>query len=306
MKPAALAVVLAAKAVLLGHSDVVHHAAFMPGDGKVVTASWDGTIRVWDASTGKALATIDTGLPVNVVAASPDGRSFAAAGRGALTVWDARTGKKTADLEGHGGERKNVVYADYSPDGRLLASAGADGTVRVWDPSGRKPPRVLSGHESGVVAVRFSPDGRRLYSASGDKTIRVWDPATGKELAVWRGHENTVRGLAPSRDGKFVVSASYDGTARVWDAARGEVVRVQKVPGGVVNMAELLPDGRLLTCGRDAYARIWGADGAEPEAVLSGHEGWVESFAVSRDGARAATTGWDKTVRLWSLKPAPR
>jgi WD40 repeat protein len=288
------------RVTMRGHGGAVNRVAYSPDGRLLATAGADGTARVWEASTGTALAVLHghTGT-VWIAAFSPDGRLLVTAGAdGIARVWEASTGTALAELRGH---THAVWIAAFSPDGRLLATAGADGTARVWEASTGTALAVLHGHTGVVNSVAFSPGGERLVTAADDRTARVWDSLTGSSMTDLRGHSAWVRSAAFSRDGRWVVTASWDGTARVWEAATGVPVTILRGHVGPARSPIFSPDGqRVATAGEDGTARIWEAGIGAPTIILRGHTAAVNGAAFSSpDGRRVVTASSDGTARVW-------
>ena len=208
----------------------VFAVAWSPDGQRIASCADDKTVQVWDASTGKRLASL-TGHTsyVHAVAWSPDGRRIVSGSWDkTVQMWDASTGKRLLSFTGH---KSAVLAVAWSPDGRRIASGG-DNPVQAWSPGGRskydtavqvwdtdtgRNMLTYTGHTSGVYAVSWSPDGRRVASC-GDNTVQVWDAGMGQRLGTYTSHTDNVRAVAWSPDGRRIASGSWDSTVQVWQA----------------------------------------------------------------------------------------
>ena len=246
-------------------------------DGDTIAAGNldDGTVRLWNAKTGKHKATLthanglhplltDRGYDISSVAYSPDGRTIVTGGgyyndEGTVYLWHARTGKRKTLYKGP----DYVSALAYSPDGRTIATGNQNKKIQVWHPvTGEELKAISTGHRAGVESLVYSPDGNTIATTGGfqDNTVQLWDVITGKHKATLIGHTNTVSSVAYSPDGNTIASGSTDGTVLLWDATT-----------------------------------------EEHKATFTAHTD-IASVVYSPDGNTIATRSTDGTVLLWEIK----
>ncbi len=290
------------QAILHTRSGVVSVVAWSPDRQRLASGGADGTVRVWEARSGKLLHELKGhAFGVRTVAYAPDGASLASGGAdGTVRVWEARSGKLLHELKGHAGGVRTVAYA---PDGASLASGGADGTVRVWEARSGKLLHELKGHVFGVRTVAYAPDGASLASGGDDETVRVWEARSGKLLHELKGHAFGVRTVAYAPDGASLASGGADGPVRVWEARSGKLLHELKGHAGGVRTVAYAPDGASLASGgTDETVRVWEARSGKLLHKLKGHADWVRTVAYAPDGASLASGGDDGTVRVWEAR----
>ncbi|KAG8780670.1 hypothetical protein FRC15_009348 [Serendipita sp. 397] len=294
--------------ILSGHSEGVLSVAWSTDGRRVLSGSYDNTVRMWDAETGQQHVSSLEGHDsrVRAMAFSPDGRWVVSGSSDkTLRIWDVETGQQYgSSLEDHHGQVQSVAF---SPDGRRIVSGSFDKTVRIWDvETGQQHGPSLVGHDGWVQSVAFSPDGRRIVSGSSDNTVRIWDVETGRQHGPsFKGHDGWVQSVAFSPDGRRIVSGSSDHTVRIWDVETGR----QHGPSleghnGWFQSVAFSPDGRRIVSGsEDKTVWIWDVEtGKKHGPSLEGHNGWVQSVVFSPDGQRIVSGSEDKTVRIWDVE----
>ncbi|MFB8764862.1 WD40 repeat domain-containing serine/threonine protein kinase [Nocardiopsis alba] len=194
----------------------------------------------------------------------------------------------------------HVNTVAFDSDGDTVATAGSDGTARLWDVETGDliaTPKSFDGH---VWSVAFSPDDATVASVHSDGTAQLWDIET-EEPTPLPGHTGYVRSVAFGPDGSTVATTSDDRTTRLWNGRTGEFVDTLDGHTDTVNSVDFGPGGfNLATASKDGTARIWDIETGEPYATLDGHDDSVWSVAFSPEGAFVATASEDGTARIWN------
>jgi WD40 repeat protein/transcriptional regulator with XRE-family HTH domain len=253
------------------HTTNVITLAFSPDERTLASASFDGSITLWDVESRALLWSGLHTQGTNWLAFAPDGGVLASGSNDAsVRLWDPLSGRQLETLSHPG----SVFAVSWSPDGRLLVSGGSDGHIRVWEIQKTQSAtcvQTFSGHSNWVRGLAFAPDGSLVASASWDGSIKIWKVREGESPRMCQtltGHTERVHCVAWSPDGHTLASGGFDHTIRLWDTEEGSTRAVLPGHSAVVNGLAFVPNSRSLLSGSD-------------------------------DGSLLASSGWDNAIRFW-------
>jgi small GTP-binding protein len=251
-----------------GHQKRVMTVAFDPQGETLASGSYDHTVRLWHAQSGKWLRTLEGhDESVRALAFDPQGSTLASGSADhTVRLWEVRTGKLLHTLKGHDDWVRSVAF--YPPDG-TLASGSDDGSVKLWETRSGRLLRTLKGHERFVLSVAFDAQTATLASGGADRTLKFWDVRTGRLLSTLEGHLDAVASLAFDGHGERLASGSSDNTVRLWDPRTGKLLQILEGHKSAVDIVIFSADGRLLTSkSNDGTIRLWDCRTWETVAVI--------------------------------------
>ena len=301
-------------AKLDAHVNTVQSLSFNPDGSRLVSASADFKVNLWDTKTAALERTFGDGHTHTWVALGarfdPGGRRLLSYGEDDYALlWDVETGELIWSVGADGIMRDGV----FSPDGAYVALASADGSIGVLLTDTGEVKFQAEVHEGGARGVAFSPDGRELMSRGADGKIRFWDIESGTERLRIDAHGLGVTTASYSPDGRWVVSGSgggEDGIAMVFDVATGETVARLYPHNDVVRQAVFTADGkRVLTAAADGYARLWDIETESVVTSFSSDQRDLSDVAISPDGQRFVTVAYQSdgpSAVLWDIESGQR
>lgn len=323
---------------LKGHSISIFSLA-LSRDGRRVASCCRKTVRIWDLERGVELGrsghkgngfdiTLDEGdgiafcqsgkeilrfdletgdklRPVKVrksrayfKAITADGQIAVSENMGVAYAWDVNTGEEIGQLRGH---QSSIQGLSITPDGRWMASASSDDTVRIWDIPARAEMRKFE-HPDQVRCVYISPDGRYVISGSQDHTVRVFDTQRidGKERITT--HSDEVSDVAISGDGRLAASTGDD-SIHIWDLKTASLMRTISSPGTNFTKIAFAGNDRILSgeWGDDPALTAWDVSTGRSITKLPGHRKGIWALAVSSDGRYALSSSRDLSFRFWDI-----
>ena len=297
-----------------GFREVKSCRGFTGESGAVVAFDYDGAIpsnedlvsyneeneefgfpRVAESSLSYPIA-----HPITIIAVDTDGNVHYEA----LTLSEISL-HHVLTLEGH---TDSVETVSYSPDGRTLASASWDGTVKLWNVESGDIIFNLDGHSGGADALSFSPDGRTIASGSWDGAVKLWDFESGENIFTLEEHTGGVDAVSYSPDGRTLASASWDSTVKLWAIEPGKIIATLEGVSSAATSVSFSPDGHTLAVGTmDGAVQLWDVESREMTAALEEMDPWnlppaVSAVSFSPGGNTLASGAYDGTAKIWDVE----
>ncbi|MGB0384199.1 MAG: WD40 repeat domain-containing protein [Ardenticatenaceae bacterium] len=287
---------------LSGHESAVLALATTP-DGRLISASTDKTVKVWDLKSRREVLSLDQGASVHSLALFSDGQRlvvgtscslFGSTAENMIKVWDLESGSEYTS----GGHDCSIDALAVTPDGKIIIAA-INETLKVWDWQNNREVLTLEGHRSHIHSVTVTPNGKSVISSGHD--IKVWEIKRGDMLVALKGHYGPVNDIAIMPDGQHLISASSDQTLKIWDLIRAK----KSASTGhqeSVNALVVTPDSRLaISAAKDHTLKVWDMQHQQVRLTLEGHTDSVSDVAVTADSRRAISASRDGTIKVWDL-----
>lgn len=191
-----------------------------------------------------------------------------------------------------------VWSVTFDPQGKTVAMAVEDGTVRLWNLSDQSVTATLNAHRGNIWSLKYSHDGQLLATAGDDGLIKFWSPPQSESISTLE-NPNAVRGIVFSNDDQHLFAGSKEGGLRTWNLKTADASVEANQLGTIYAIAVSPNNETVATAGSDKIVRLWNAKTLTQKLPLEGHTAPVYGVTFNRDGRRLASAGWDRTIRIW-------
>ncbi len=286
----------------IGHTMGLNSATLSPDGKKIVTASFDRTVIIWDAITGNYLIKLN-GHTKSVVSAkfSPDGKQIVSASDDSTAkIWDILDGHLVFTLKGH---NNTVTDAEFSPDGTKVITASLDSSAKIWDVYTGNSLATFLGHKGGIIKAQFSPEGKKLFTSSLlDSTVKIWDIASGRLLLDIKTPSMRISGAQLNSKGNEFLVACEDSSAKIWDAQNGRLLANLKEKSKIY-FANFSPDGTEVVTGISGFVSVWDASTGKLTSTIktSDKNIPVVNGQFSPNGQKLVTVLSGGAAKIWLL-----
>ncbi|SCW04607.1 LAFE_0H17282g1_1 [Lachancea fermentati] len=283
----------------------ISQVVFSPTGEHIASGSWAGDIKIVERSTldiVKEFRTAHNGKIGGLDWHESGKLVVSGAADNCVKVWNTSSNgtNPAAVLTGHVGR---VARVKFHPCGRFIASASFDTTWRLWDLESQDELQLQEGHAKEVFCLAFQSDGSLICSAGLDSLGIVWDIRIGKSIMLLEGHAKPIYGLDWSPNGYHIATGGADGAIKLWDIRRKGTVGTIMANKGIVSEVKFdkARGSFLVSSSYDKTVSLFSADNWKPIASLEGHTDKVLSVDISKDGDNIISSGWDRSVKLWTL-----
>ena len=290
--------------VLAGHRGGTAAVGFTADGRSVVTTGADGTLKIWNSSTGSLTRSLDLGDGPAIALAVSGRRALTGHSDGAIELWDIDSGSRLGRFKRNEASIWSLAFA--GDQGRFVATSH-DWAVTLWNAAAAEAPAaVIEGHGNSVQAVAYSGQGPYIATGSADKTVKLWRAGDLSLVRTYRGNKEYVTAVAFSPDGRYLASAALDGSIRVWHTSSNQLYRVSTGHKGRVAGLAFAPSGdTIASTGEDGSVRLWQIKGTRSIRTLSEQGSPSRALAFAPDGRRLAVASSDGEVRFWDATPPP-
>ncbi|XP_003998043.2 WD repeat-containing protein 88 isoform X1 [Felis catus] len=297
--------------IMKGHSHIVSSCNFCVDDTKLLSGSYDCTVKLWDAVDGSVIRDFEhrPNAPVLECSVTADSKRIIAASYDkAVRAWDLETGKLLWKIN----HETFIASCKLSPDGKYVVSAlDVDRGICITDAENATTVSHIKNHHSrSLTACCFDPDSQKVASVSLDKSIKIWDiTSQATLLTITKAHSSAISNCCFTFSGHFLCTSSWDKTLKIWNVHTGEfrncgacVTLMQGHEGSVSSCHFARDTSFLVSGGLDRTVAIWDVGEGYRNLSLKGHSDWVTDVAISNDKKRVLSSSKDRTMRLWNIE----